>query len=206
MKKVLITGGNGAIAVAIKELLIEKGEFVVYNPGHTELDVTNHDQVVKVITEYNPDILINNAGYVVPFGIAENQFESEKRAIDINLLGTFWCTAVATQNNPDVLVINIGSSAGTKVHANWSSYCAAKAGVIMASKCWAAEGIKVKCISPGRTQSKMRKHLFPNESQDTLLKAKDFATIVVKAINGAYEYGENVNVNLQNIKELQNGK
>lgn len=203
MKRVLITGGNGDIALAIKELLLEEGEYEVYNPRHKEMDVTNYDQVEKVITEYNPDILVNNAGYVVPFRIAENQHESDKKAIDINLLGTFYCTTVATHNNPDILVINVGSAAGFKVHAGWSSYCAAKAGVIMATKCWAAEGIKVKCISPGRTQSKMRKYLFPNEDQNTVLKAKDFASIVVKAIKGSYEYGENVHVTLQNVKELQ---
>jgi 3-oxoacyl-[acyl-carrier protein] reductase len=205
MKKVLITGGNGDIAKAIRALLINEGEYDVYSPGREELDVTDYARVKDIIESFVPDILINNAGYVRPNDISENNYESDKKAIDINLLGTFWCTSVATSINPDVLVINIGSSAGTKVHAEWSAYCAAKAGVIMASKCWAAEGIKVKCISPGRTQSKMRKALFPDEDQNTLLKAEDFAFIVVKAIKGAYEYGENINVNVDNINELKYG-
>ena len=206
MKRVLITGGNGDIAHSIARMMETEGGYDVYMPGKEELDVTNYDMVSRVITAYKPDILVNNAGYVVPFGIAENKHESEEKAIKINLLGTFWCTAVATSTNPDCLVINVGSSAGTKVHARWSSYCAAKAGVLMASKCWAAEGVKVKCISPGRTQTKMRKFLFPDEDQSTLLRPDDFACIVMKAIHGSYAYGENIDVNVNNVEQLKNGE
>ena len=206
MKKVLITGGNGDIAKAIAKVLLAEGAFEVYLPGKEELDVTNYEQIHSVLSSFKPDILINNAGYVVPYDIKDNMHESEKKSIEINLLGTFWCTSVALSINPTCEIINIGSSAGTRVHAQWSSYCASKAAVLMASKCWAAEGVKVKCLSPGRTSTKMRSFLFPDEDTSTLLNPDDFAIIVLKAIQGAYAYGENIDVNISNIEELKHGK
>lgn len=206
MKKVLITGGNGDIAKAIEKELSQVSGYQVDMPGKDKLDVTDYSSVEAYMLKLRPDILINNAGYVVPHSISENEYISEKKTIDINLLGTFICTGVAAQLNKNIVVVNIGSSAGTKVHAEWGAYCAAKAGVIMATQCWAAEGLKVICVSPGRTQTKMRKSLFADEDPDTLLKPLDFGKIVVMAIHGRYEWGRNIDVNVTNIKELLNGK
>ena len=150
------------------------------------------------------NILINNAGYVLPYSIGSCDLYSEKRAIDINLFGTFNCTAAALKRNPHIKIINIGSSAATKVHGTWSSYCASKAGVVMATMCWADDGYDVICISPGRTATKMRKGLFPNEDQSTLLATEDFAKVIRKAINGAYVKGSHINVTKQNVGDLLN--
>ncbi|MBN1069568.1 SDR family NAD(P)-dependent oxidoreductase [Clostridium botulinum] len=204
MKKVLITGGNGDIAKAIIAQLKEKGGFEIFAPNKKELDVSDITSVHNYVKSILPDILINNAGYINPVSICENNILSEKKSIDINLFGVFSCTSEVLGINKEAIIINIGSSAGTKVHGTWSSYCATKAGVIMATKCWAEEGVKTVCVSPGRTATKMRKGLFPNEDENTLLTAEQFAKIVIKAIEGEYEYGSNINVNIQNIKELCN--
>lgn len=200
MKTIVITGGNGDIAKAIKNQLQES--YVVLTPGKEELDVTNIAQVKKYFGEQATDILINNAGYVVPMSISECDILSEKKAIDINLFGTFNCTAAVLNKNPKAKIINIGSSAATKVHGTWSSYCASKAGVVMATKCWAEDGFDVVCVSPGRTATKMRKGLFQNEDQTTLLKTEDFAKVIVNAVNGKYISGEHINVTKDNVGEL----
>ena len=201
MKKALITGGNGDIAKAIAVLLGQEG-YEVFAPGRQEMDVRNYEQVTQVVSKFQPDLLINNAGYIKVNNIADTDIAIEKQSIDINLIGTFNCTNAVLKANPNAKIINIGSSAGTKVHGGWSAYCASKAAVIMATKCWADEGVDVLCVSPGRTVSKMRKSLFPDEDQSTLLKAEDFAKIVIKAIHEEYPKGSNVDVNIQNIKEL----
>ncbi len=196
----MITGGNGDIARAIKERL--EGEYEVLTPGKTELDVTDIEQVRAYFSDHQPDILINNAGYVAPASIAECDIASEKRAIDINLFGTFNCTSAVLKHNPKAKIINIGSSAATKVHGNWSSYCASKAGVVMATQCWAEDGYDAVCISPGRTATKMRRGLFPKEDLETLLKPEDFAEVVARAVQGAYRKGEHVNVTKDNVGAL----
>ena len=204
-KKILITGGNGGIAQAIKELL-EKEGFEVFAPSRMEMDVTDIDSINNAIGTYKPDILINNAGYVVPQSVKDADFENTKKHIDINLLGTFWCTQCALKYNPNLDIVNVGSAAAIETHATWSEYCAAKAAVVMATKCWAEDGLYAVCISPGRTRTKMRKGLFPDEDQGTLLEPDDFAKIILKAVNKEYETGEHIIVRKQNVEQLLIGE
>lgn len=200
-KKVLITGGNGGIAVAIKEQLEQDG-YTVLAPGRLEMDVTDTESIEAVISEFVPDILINAAGYVVPQSVKDADLLSTKKHIDINLTGTFFCTQIALKYNPKLDIVNVGSAAAITTHATWSEYCATKAGVVMATKCWAEDGLYSVVISPGRTRTKMRKTLFPDEDQTTLLEPTDFAKVVMKAVRKEYPTGTHIIVRKTNVQEL----
>ena len=200
-RKVLITGGNGDIAQAIKIQLEAQG-YIVYSPSHTEMDVTNFESIENAIRGFRPNILINNAGYVMPQSIKNADLECTKKHIDINIGGTFYCTSVALKYNPNLEIINIGSAASVEVHATWSEYCASKAAVVMATKCWAEDGLYAVCISPARTRTKMRKNLFPDEDQSTLLEPSDFAKVVMKAVKKEYESGTHIVVRKQDVVQL----
>lgn len=202
MKKVLITGGKGDIAQAIKTLLEHEGGYEVYAPSRQELDVTNWEGIESVIRTFVPDILINNAGYVVPESVRTMDLENTKKHFDINLGGTFYCTGIALKYNPNLQIINIVSAASVEPHATWSEYCASKAAVAMATKCWAEDGLYAVAVSPGRTRTKMRKALFPEEDQNTLLEPTDFAKVVLKAIRKEYPSGANVIVKKHNVQQL----
>lgn len=204
-KKVLITGGNGGIAIAIKEELEREG-YVVKAPGRQELDVTNVCTIEKVVKDFVPDILINAAGYVVPQSVKDADVESTKKHIEINLLGTFYCTQIALKYNPQLDIVNVGSAAAVTTHATWSEYCASKAGVVMATKCWAEDGLYSVVISPGRTKTKMRKALFPDEDQDTLLEPADFGKVVMKAVRKEYPTGTHIIVRKNNVQDILNNK
>lgn len=204
-KKVVITGGQGDIAQAIVRKLEMAGEYEVLAPGKNELDVTNIGCVEKYFEKHVPDILINNAGYCVPQSIRSADLKKIEKSIGINLAGTFYCTASALKYNPALQIVNVGSSAATKIHATWSSYCATKAAVVMATKCWAEDGLYAVVISPGRTKTKMRKSLYPDEDQNTLMLADDFAEVVMKGVRKEYPSGTHVNVNKQNVKEIIRG-
>lgn len=202
-KKVLITGGSGGIAQAIKELLEEDG-YAVKAPTRQEMDVTIWECIESVVKEFVPDILINNAGYVEPQSIKEMDLENTKKHLDINIGGTFYCTGIALKYNPNLQIVNIGSAAAVESHATWSEYCASKAAVVMATKCWAEDGLYAVAISPGRTRTKMRKFLYPDEDQDTLLDPIDFAKVVMKGVRKEYPSGTNVLVRKQNVEQLLN--
>lgn len=205
MKKVLITGGSGGIAQATKKLLEENG-YIVYAPSHSEMDVTNIESIEKIIRRFVPDILINSAGYVVPQSIKNADLESTKKHIDINLTGTFFCTEVALKYNPNLDIVNVGSAAAVETHATWSEYCATKAAVLMATKCWAEDDLYAVCISPGRTRTKMRKSLFPDEDQNTLLEPDDFAKVLLKAVQKEYASGTHILVRKQNVQKILEGE
>ena len=83
MIKVLITGGNGDIAKELKKLLVEN-KYEVCAPSRLEMDVTNLDMIEKIISDFNPNVLVNNAGYVVPKSIKEHDIENSIKHIDIN--------------------------------------------------------------------------------------------------------------------------
>ena len=202
-KKVLITGGNGGIAVAIREQLEAEG-YIVCAPGRLEMDVTNPESIEKVVSEFVPDILINAAGYVVPQSVKDADLVSTKKHIEINLLGTFYCTQIALKHNPNLDIVNVGSAAAVTTHATWSEYCATQAGVVMATKCWAEDGLYSVVISPGRTRTKMRKALFPDEDQSTLLEPEDFAKVIMKAVHHYYPTGTHIIVRKQNVQDLLN--
>lgn len=201
MKRVLITGGSGGIAQAAKKLLEDMG-YEVSAPSRNEMDVTDWQSIENVIKQFVPDILINNAGYVVPCSVKEANLENAKKHIDINLAGTFYCTQIGLKYNPKLEIINIGSAAAIETHATWSEYCATKAAVVMATKCWAEDGLYAVCLSPGRTRTKMRKSLYPDEDQSTLLEPDDFAKVVYGAVSHKYPSGSHIIVRKQNVKEL----
>ena len=201
--KVLITGGSGGIAQAIKALL-EKDGYTVFAPTRQEMDVTSWESIDAVMKDFVPDILINNAGYVVPQSIKQMDLENTKKHFDINVGGTFYCTGIALKYNPDLEIVNICSAASIESHATWSEYCASKAAVAMATKCWAEDGLYAVAISPGRTRTKMRKFLFPDEDQSTLLEPDDFAKVVLKGVRKEYPSGSNVIVRKQNVHKLLN--
>lgn len=202
-KKVLITGGSGGIAQAIKTLLEEEG-YNVLAPTRAEMDVTDWSSIEPMMKNFVPDILINNAGYVVPKSVKEMDLVNTKKHIDINVGGTFYCTGIALKYNPNLQIVNICSAASVESHATWSEYCASKAAVAMATRCWAEDGLYAVAISPGRTRTKMRKFLFPDEDQSTLLEPDDFAKVVMKAVHREYESGSNILVRKQNVQQLLN--
>lgn len=202
-KKVLITGGSGGIAQAVKSLLEAYG-YDVFAPTRSEMDVTDWESVESVVAKFVPDILINNAGYVVPRSVKEMDLMNTKKHFDINVGGVFYCTGIALKYNPELQIVNIGSAAAVESHATWSEYCASKAAVVMATKCWAEDGLYAVVISPGRTRTKMRKSLFPDEDQTTLLEPDDFAQVVMKAVRKEYEPGTHIIVRKQNVQQLIN--
>ena len=155
--------------------------------------------------DFQPDILINNAGYVVPQSIKNADIESSRKHIEINLGGVFYCTEIGLKYNQNLQIINIGSAAAVETHATWSEYCATKAAVVMATRCWAEDDLYAVVISPGRTKTKMRKSLFPDEDQNTLLETNLFAKVVMKAVRKEYEAGSHIVVRKQNVHELLNG-
>lgn len=200
-KKVLITGGNGGIALAIRQKLELEG-YLVLAPGRQEMDVTNVESIEKIVSRFVPDILINAAGYVVPQSVKNADLASTKRHIEVNLAGTFYCTQIALKYNQNLEIINVGSAASVETHATWSEYCATKAAVVMATKCWAEDGLYSVVISPGRTRTKMRKALFPDEDQSTLLEPDDFAKVIMKAVRKEYSTGTHIIVRKQNVQQL----
>ena len=174
-KKMLITGGHGDIAHCLADVFGE--EFDVYAPGRDVLDVTDSLNVKLYIEKLKPDVVINCAGYINPGSVKDCGVNGWVSEVEVNLLGCFYVSHYALKQGCSC-IINIGSSAGTKGKAGWSGYCASKRGVVSLTESLCNEGVCCFCVSPGRTQTKMRSMLFPEEDTSTLLPPSIFANVV----------------------------
>ncbi len=62
MKKVIVTGANGMLGSTLVAVLKEKG-YKVVGTGHSDLDITDPENVRKYLDNHQPDVLVNCAAY-----------------------------------------------------------------------------------------------------------------------------------------------
>ena len=134
-----------------------------------EVDVTKKAEVEKAFSTaakqlVRLDIVINNAGVCIHEAAEDTPEEHYDFIVDTDLKGVFLCCqAAAALMKPQKKgsIINIASMSGSIANypQKQAHYNAAKAGVILLTKCLAVEwvdyGIRVNSISPGYTRTEM---------------------------------------------------
>jgi short-subunit dehydrogenase len=121
------------------------------------------------------DVLVNNAGEGVQIGPAGEQTdEAILRSISSNLTGAMLgCRRAAAimQRQGSGLIVNIGSACSVHAWAGWGVYSAAKAGLLMFTRCLLAElrphGVRVTSVLPswGQTDFTTGAHLPPRNPE-----------------------------------------
>jgi NAD(P)-dependent dehydrogenase (short-subunit alcohol dehydrogenase family) len=156
-------------------------------------DVTSEGQVASMITRTieaygRIDVLVNNAGYSKQCPIADLSVEELRRALDVNLVGTFLCCRAVLptmKRQGSGRIINVVSGAGKRGSLRRGAYAAAKFGVIGFSQCLQLEvkpdGIGVCCVCPGPVDTLMRTVNNPGEDPRTLLPPEEIADAIVFA-------------------------
>lgn len=113
------------------------------------------------------DIWVNNAGISQNLPIEELEVEDWDRILDVDLRGAFFCSQAAFRVMKDQKsgkIVNIASIAGERGgRFAGAHYSAAKAGVIVLTKCFALSGgeynINVNAIAPGFIHTQMAEEL-----------------------------------------------
>lgn len=186
LKKILITGGAGDIAKALKSKL--EIEYDVYIPSKRELDVSSIKSVTKYFDGKVFDIVVNSAGTLYSSLVAESEPELWIRDINVNLIGTYLISKFSIMANNKTKIINISSTAGFNSYKDWTSYCASKAGVIKLSLGMVKNGNNVIILSPGAIETKLRHGL--KIANNNVMSIDEGLQPLLRAINGEYSSGD----------------
>ncbi len=124
--------------------------------------------VDKVVSEFGKiDILVNNAGTNHNAPAIDMEERSWDTVMNLDLKGLFFLSqAVARvmRDHDGGSIVNVSSTSGVKVQVPTGHYSIAKAGVIMATKVmaleWAEYGIRVNCVAPGATDTRLYNAIF----------------------------------------------
>ena len=132
-----------------------------------QVDVGERASVAQMVRKslescHQIDFLINGAGVISRFPVAEMPEEEWDRVLRINLKGTFLCSQAVARHmvqRKEGRIISIASGRGVAGQANAAHYAASKAGVIAFTKSLAMElasfNVLVNAIAPGATDTPM---------------------------------------------------
>ena len=190
---IIVTGGSRGYGASIAEALVKAGARVwitgrdaarltetARRIGATPFvaDVVHGEAWDRLLAEVlaqtgRLDVLINNAGEGVKIGPASEQTdEAITQSLASNLTGSMLgCRRAAAimQKQGSGLIVNIGSACSTHAWPGWSVYSAAKAGLLMFTRCLLTElrphGVRVTSILPswGQTDFTEAAHLPPRD-------------------------------------------
>jgi 3-oxoacyl-[acyl-carrier protein] reductase len=200
----VVTGASRGIGHAVAVALAAQGAKVVVNyhsndaaAGETVADIGSAGgeavamgfdvadsgavelAMKEVVAAYGGiHILVNNAGVAANALTLRAKDADFRRAVDVNLGGTFNCTRAALwslMRAPDGgRIVNMTSIIGETGSAGQACYAAAKAGIIGLTKSWAREyasrGLTVNAVSPGVIATDMTAAEMPDTRKDEALR------------------------------------
>ena len=183
MRAAIVTGGGTGIGRAAAVALAAEGyavglvgrrpeplEAVARELGDAALavpgDAADADAAARAVERVvahagGLDLLVNNAGIGESGPLLDETLESWERTLHANLTSAFVMTKAAL---PHLIerrgsVVNVASVSAVRAGPGWTSYCVSKAGLVMLTKCVAADygrqGVRANAVCPGWVRTPM---------------------------------------------------
>jgi NAD(P)-dependent dehydrogenase (short-subunit alcohol dehydrogenase family) len=157
-----MVGLVGRRPVPLAEVARELGEAALVVPGDAADPNAAAEAVARVVGAAGGlDLLVNNAGIGDSGPLLDESLESFERTLHANLTSAFVMTKAALPHLIDRRgsVVNVASVSAVRAGPGWTSYCVSKAGLVMLTKCVAADygrhGVRANAVCPGWVRTPM---------------------------------------------------
>lgn len=165
-------------ARAVAKIIKESGSDAIIvraNVGEVDDVSAMMDTAVKQFGTI--DVLVNNAGMLNSFKLADMSVDTWDSMIKVHLRGMFLCTRFAIPhmlNQKSGKIINMSGTFGVSGGAEFTHMSAAKAGMIGFTRALAREvghdGINVNCIAPAIIRTDLY-NFMPDDVRDSIVGA-----------------------------------
>lgn len=228
-KVAVVTGGSRGLGAAICKKLAEEGAKITVNYERNsdsaetvvkkikekkgdafsfQCDVSQFTQVAQMMKKTMEkfgriDILVNNAGTLRWAFIEEASPEEWKRVIEVNLMGTFYCSKAVIPYFKKLgygKIVNASTISANLPDVGISAYAASKAAITNFTRILAAElapyNITVNAYAPGIIETDMVKGMISERGDKVLRqialrrfgKPKDVADLVAFLVSKESDY------------------
>ena len=161
--------------------MVEEFSEGIYAQGDVSIAADAENMVKKAVEKYGRlDVLINNAGIVIPGRVDTITEEEWDKTMAVNLKGVFLVSRPAIlqmKKQGGGTIVNNASIVGVKGVKERAAYGASKAGVVGLTKAMAADyfedKIRVNCVCPGTIYTDSLKQRI-NAFDDPQKAKKDF--------------------------------
>jgi len=183
----VVFGGSYGIGAGVADLAEQYGARVFrYSRSATRTHVENPADVAAALAQaYSAtgriDYVVNTAGVLRIGRLDQTDEATIEEALRVNYLAPVHIAKASfpylSRTRGQLLLYT--SSSYTRGRADYSLYSSAKAATVNLTQAladeWAADGVRINCINPERTQTPMRTQAFGEEPAHTLLSAEKVA-------------------------------
>lgn len=179
MKKVLITGAAKGIGKELVKVFHKNNYEVIFTYLNSieealklekqlgvkaiRCDITNEEDIKKLLELEHIDILINNAAYTQDNYYYEKTKDEFMKVLEVNVVGTFLMIKYLSNIMDKGLIINISSTDGIDTYNEVSmDYCASKAAINSLTQTYSlAINSKVIAVAPAWVNTEIVKDMYP---------------------------------------------
>lgn len=223
MKKVLITGAAKGIGKELVKVFHKNNYEVIFTYLNSieealklekelgvkaiKCDITNEEDIKKLLELEHIDILINNAAYTQDNYYYEKTKDEFMKVLEVNVVGTFLMIKYLSKIMDNGLIINVSSTDGIDTYNEVSmDYCASKAAIISLTKSYSlALNSKVIAVAPEWVNTEIVKDMNPlfleeelkRTNQKRLLEPNEVANKIYDIANSEIKTGSIIRIGVE---------